>query len=36
MPSVDEAVLIKMIVHPDRCFNVYRYGERVNVTTLAH
>lgn len=35
LPSVDEAILIKIIVHPDRCLNVYRCGERVDVTIFS-
>ena len=35
LPSVDKAVLVKIIMHPDRCFNVYCCGERVDVTEFS-
>ena len=32
---VEEAVLFKIIVHPGRCFIVYPYGKRVDVTKFS-
>lgn len=32
LPFVDEAVVFNIVLHPGRCFNVHRWGERVDVT----
>ena len=32
---VEEAVPFKIIVHPGRCFIVYPYGKRVDVTKFS-